>query len=124
MVAPLDVHFDEDNIFQPDVIYIARERLDIIRDGYVFGAPDLVVEIVSDSTGRRDKTIKKDVYERYGVKEYWLADPIYRTIDQFVLREGRYELAATKTEGDMLVSPTIPCLSIDLDAVFPVDLRQ
>lgn len=124
LLAPLDVHLDEDNILQPDVIYIARDRLDIIRDGYVFGAPDLVVEILSDSTGRRDKTIKKDAYERFGVKEYWLADPVYRTVDQFVLREARYELAATLTEGDRLVSPTIPCLSIDLNAVFPADLRQ
>ncbi|MFD0673373.1 Uma2 family endonuclease [Cohnella sp. GCM10027633] len=124
MLGPLDVHLDEDNIFQPDVIYIARARLDIIRDGFVFGAPDLVVEILSDSTARRDKTIKKTTYERFGVKEYWLADPIYRTVDQFVLREARYKLAATWTEGDRLVSPTISCLSIDLDAVFPKELRQ
>lgn len=124
LVAPMDVHLDEDNIFQPDVIYIAKERLDIVHDGFVYGVPDLVVEILSDSTGRRDKTIKKTVYERFGVKEYWLADPVYRTLDQFVLRDGRYMLEATLSEGDTLASPTIPCLTIDLDKIFLQNLRQ
>ncbi len=124
ILLALDVHFDDDNIFQPDVIYISRERLDIIQGGFVFGAPDLVVEILSESTGGRDKTIKKKTYERFGVKEYWLADPQYRTVDQFVLQEGRYELAATLLESDTLVSATVPCLTIDLSVIFPADMRQ
>jgi len=124
LLAPMDVHFDENNIVQPDVIYITRERLDIIRDGFVFGVPDLLVEILSESTGRHDKIVKKALYEKFGVKEYWLADPIYRIVDQFVLRERRYQLAATLSEGDTLTSPTVPCLSIDLDIVLPDNLRQ
>jgi Uma2 family endonuclease len=119
LLAPMDVHFDADNVVQPDVIYIARENLSIIRDGFVFGVPDLLVEILSESTGRRDKTIKKSLYERFGVKEYWLADPIYRLVEQFVLIDGRYELTATLTEQDQLHSSTIPCLIIGLTAVFP-----
>lgn len=124
LLAPMDVHFDEDNIVQPDVIYISRENLGIIRDGFVFGVPDLVVEILSESTGKRDKTIKKSLYERFGVLEYWLADPVYRTIDQFVLEDGRYRLAATLTEQDRLDSPTIPCLEIDLMTIFPLDTKD
>lgn len=124
LLAPLDVHFDEENIVQPDVIYISAENLGIIRDGYVFGVPDLLVEILSESTGKRDKTIKKNLYERFGVPVYWLADPIYRTVDQFVLEEGGYRLAATLTEEDRLVSRTIPCLSVDLGGIFPEDSRQ
>ncbi|MFB9275957.1 Uma2 family endonuclease [Cohnella cellulosilytica] len=124
LLAPMDVHFDENNIVQPDVIYIASERLDMIHDGFVFGVPDLLVEILSESTGRHDKKVKKALYEQFGVKEYWLADPIYRTVDQFVLQEGRYELAATLSEGDTLTSPTVPCLAIDLSAIFPENLRQ
>jgi Uma2 family endonuclease len=119
LLAPLDVHFDEENIVQPDVIYIARERLGIIRDGFIFGVPDLVVEILSESTGRRDKTIKKALYERFGVKEYWLADPIYRTMEQFVLTGSEYRLAATLTELDRLKSSTVPCLEMDLGSIFP-----
>jgi Uma2 family endonuclease len=124
LLAPLDVHFDENNIVQPDVIYIANENLGIIQGGYVFGVPNLLVEILSDSTGRRDKTIKKALYERYGVQEYWLVDPIYRTLDQFVLLEGEYRLSAILTEDDRLISPTIPCLTIDLHSIFPEDSRQ
>jgi Uma2 family endonuclease len=124
LLAPMDVHFDEENIVQPDVIYICKENIGIIRDGFVFGVPDLLVEILSDSTGRRDKTIKKALYERCGVKEYWLADPIYRTIDQFVLENVGYRLMATLTEADRLQSPIIPCLNIDLSVIFPEDSRQ
>jgi Uma2 family endonuclease len=124
LLAPLDVHFDEENIVQPDVIYIAKENLGIIQGGFVFGVPNLLVEILSDSTGRRDKTIKKALYERYGVQEYWLVDPTYRTLDQFVLLEGKYHLAAILTEDDRLISPTIPCLTFDLLSIFPEDSRQ
>ncbi|HZG77814.1 MAG TPA: Uma2 family endonuclease [Paenibacillus sp.] len=120
MIAPLDVHFDEENVLQPDVIYIRNERLSIIRDGYIYGVPDLVVEVLSASTGRRDKTIKKATYERFGVKEYWLADPAYRVVDQYVLDDGgKYAHAATLTEDDKLRSPTVPCLEIDLGSIFP-----
>ncbi len=119
LLAPMDVHFDEDNIVQPDVIYIANENLGIIRDGFVFGVPDLLVEILSESTGRRDKTVKKALYERSGVREYWLVDPIYRIVEQFVLTDQRYQLEATLTEEERLTSPTIPCLTIELSAIFP-----
>ncbi len=120
MIAPLDVHFDEDNILQPDVIYIRNDRLSMIRDGYIYGVPDLVVEVLSRSTGRRDKTIKKATYERFGVKEYWLADPEYRVVDQYALDDGgKYAHAATLTEDDILRSPTVPCLEIDLGTIFP-----
>lgn len=124
ILAPMDVHFDEDNIVQPDVIYIARDNLDIIRDGFVFGVPDLVVEILSKSTGQRDKTIKKALYERFGVKEYWLADPEYRIVEQFVLEDRHYRLAATLTEQDKLVSTTVPCLQVDLNSIFPDNDRN
>lgn len=122
LFAPLDVHFDEKNIFQPDVIFIANENRGIIRDGFIFGPPDLVVEILSESTARRDKTIKKNGYERFGVKEYWLADPIYKIIEQYVLVEGQYKLVATLSEEDRLVSAVVPCLALELSDVFADDL--
>lgn len=119
LFAPLDVHFDEDNIVQPDLIYIARDHMDIIRDGYIFGVPDLVVEILSDSTAKRDKTIKKRLYEKFGVKEYWVVDPLYRLVEQFVLNNERYVLEEVLTEEDVLTARTISCLTIDLNNIFP-----
>lgn len=118
LIAPMDVHFDKDNILQPDILYVRKENKGIIRDGYVYGAPDLVVEILSDSTARNDKTIKKATYENFGVPEYWLVDPVYRLVDQFVLIDGEYRLAKTWTEEDNLASLTVPCLSIGLSTVF------
>lgn len=119
LLAPMDVHFDEENVVQPDVIYIANGNKGIIRGGFVFGVPDLLVEILSRSTGNRDKTVKKALYERYGVKEYWLADPVYQVVEQFVLDNGRYLLAAVLTEEDRLISATVPCLAFDLEGFFP-----
>jgi Uma2 family endonuclease len=122
LVAPMDVHFDEgDNIAQPDLIFIANENRAIIRDGFVFGAPDLVVEVLSESTGRRDKTVKRALYERFGVKEYWIVDPVYRTVDQLLLVNGTYQWVATLTEGDVLISPQFECISFTVSSVFPAD---
>lgn len=119
ILAPMDVHFDEDNIAQPDLIYITNANISIIRNGFVYGAPDMVVEVLSPSTGRKDKTVKKAMFERFGVKEYWLFDPTYRTVDQFVLIDSEYRLAATLTDTDTLTSSLFPCVSIELSEIFP-----
>lgn len=119
ILAPMDVHFDIDNIAQPDLIYIVNANRSILRDGYVFGAPDLVIEVLSSSTGRKDKTVKKAMFEQFGVKEYWLLDPTYRTVDQFVLMDGEYRLIATLTDQDQLTSPLFSCVVLDLNAIFP-----
>ncbi|PRX61506.1 Uma2 family endonuclease [Cohnella sp. SGD-V74] len=118
LLAPMDVHFDEENILQPDILYIRGENRGIIRDGYVYGAPDLVVEILSGSTARRDKTLKKSTYEKFGVGEYWLVDPVYRLVEQFAIVDGEYRLLATWSEEDVLVAATVACLTVDLSAVF------
>lgn len=121
LLAPMDVHFDEtgDNIAQPDLIYITNANRAIIRDGYVFGTPDLLVEVLSGSTARKDKTVKLDMYARFGVPEYWIVDPVYRTVDQLELVEGQYGKLTVKTEDDVLHSQLYPCMSIVLKDVFP-----
>lgn len=118
LVAPMDVGFDEDNTVQPDVIYIANENLHIIKDDMIKGVPDLLIEILSPSTGAKDKVRKKALYERFGVREYWIVDPTYSTIDQLVLTDGKYQLAATYDENDTLASPLFACISIDLRELF------
>jgi Uma2 family endonuclease len=118
LVAPIDVYLDEKNTFQPDVIFISNENLSIIQDDRIYGAPDLVVEILSPSTGKRDKTTKKETYGSFGVKEYWIVDPIHQTIDQFLLNNQTYNLHATLIPGDMMRSPLFSCINIDIDTVF------
>jgi Uma2 family endonuclease len=81
-VSPIDVVLDEARalVVQPDVIFIAAARQHIVRDR-VWGAPDLVVEVLSPGTARRDRTQKLRWYRQYGVKECWLVDPLRRRVD-------------------------------------------
>lgn len=118
LVAPMDVELDPDNIVQPDVIFISNENLHIIQDDWIKGAPDLLVEVLSPSTGSKDKVRKKALYERFGIKEYWIVDPMYFTVDQFVLNDGVYQLTATYDDTGTLRSPYFDCISIELQELF------
>ena len=91
----LDVHFPDGNLFRPDFIFVctANDNLVFDNENETFhGVPDMVAEIFSHSTMKNDLTVKKDVYERNGVKEYWIIDPWRETIDVYLLRNGKYEL--------------------------------
>ncbi|WP_379395615.1 Uma2 family endonuclease [Paenibacillus lentus] len=118
LFAPLDVHFDEANILQPDIIFIRNENLHIINDGYIKGVPDLLIEIMSPSSGAIDKVKKKAVYEQFGVSEYWIVDPHYATVDQFLLVDDKYQLAATYDNSGKVESPQLACLSVELTKMF------
>ena len=85
-----DLYLTEEDRFVPDVMVVC-DRDKIRRDG-VHGAPDLVVEVLSPSTMRNDRMRKKEVYQACGVREYWLVDPENRTIEQYLLQNGRLEL--------------------------------
>ncbi|HEX7056838.1 MAG TPA: Uma2 family endonuclease [Bacilli bacterium] len=119
LYSPIDVYLDEDNQFQPDLVYILHENGEIIKEKRIEGAPDLVLEILSPSTGQNDKIRKKRQYERFGVKEFWIADPTHRTVDQFMLANGKFVLYETYGAADLLTSPLFSCISIDLSKVFP-----
>ena len=85
-----DVYLSETDQVIPDVVIVCN--LDLLRDGRVNGAPDLIVEILSPSTARNDKLRKKALYEKYGVKEYWIVDPLNKTIEVYHLIEGKLVL--------------------------------
>ena len=116
--APRDVVFSDTNIVQPDLLFISNERMHIDTEAEVWGGPDLVVEILSPSTEARDRTVKRALYARHGVNEYWLVDADARTIAVLLLGEQGFEPVATYGEGDTLVSPTLPGFSILVDEVF------
>ena len=89
----LDVHFPDGSIYKPDLIVVKKENENIIDwQGVIHGTPDMVAEIISKSTRKNDTTIKKDTYEKFGVKEYWIVNPYMQTIDVYILRDGKYEL--------------------------------
>lgn len=120
VTAPMDVYLDAENVVQPDIIYISNENTQIVTPRRIEGAPDLVVEILSPSTGTRDKIRKKSLYARYGIKEYWIVDPVHTTVDQFVLVDEHYLLHATYGEQDTVTSPELSCISVDLLPIFQV----
>ena len=80
-VAPCDVILSEMDVLQPDVLLVSRERSSIVQEKGVFGAPDLVAEVLSPATAERDRTVKTKLYARAGVREIWLVDPASRTVE-------------------------------------------
>ncbi|MBE8952622.1 MAG: Uma2 family endonuclease [Quinella sp. 1Q7] len=91
----LDVHFPDGNLFKPDFAFISAANSKIVIDNKhstIHGVPDMVAEIFSRSTMKRDISVKKDIYERNGVKEYWMIDPWRESISVYLLRDGKFEL--------------------------------
>jgi Uma2 family endonuclease len=88
--APYDVYLDQKNAFQPDLIFISNENLYKIQENGLYGAPDLVIEVLSPGTAKYDKGKKKTVYERCGVKEYWIVDPATKAVSGYSLQQERY----------------------------------
>ena len=106
------------NIIQPDIIFVSKEREHIITPANIQGAPDLIVEILSPSTGRRDRTTKRDLYARHGVEEYWIADPEAQTVIVMLLKDGAFETVGEYVIEDTLISPTLEGFSVRLDSIF------
>jgi Uma2 family endonuclease len=91
-IAPYDVYLNSRNAFQPDIIFISNENLHRIKNNGLHGAPDLVIEILSPGTWRQDKEDKKYEYERSGVKEYWMIDPVDKSTEGFQLAAGEFQV--------------------------------
>ncbi len=90
-----DVHFPDGSLFKPDFIFVSAEKAKSLfedKNMTFHGVPDMVAEIFSRSTMKRDIGIKKDVYERNGVREYWIIDPYTEYIQVYLLRDGKYFL--------------------------------
>ncbi|MEO0207833.1 MAG: Uma2 family endonuclease [candidate division WOR-3 bacterium] len=118
-VSPIDVLFSGDVVLQPDIVYVSKERLGIIGEKAIMGAPDLVVEIVSPSTARRDIFVKKGIYEEFGVKEYWIVYPEEKAVEVWVLGEkGKYELYSFAEKEGKVKSKVLEGLEVDLKEVF------
>jgi Uma2 family endonuclease len=118
-VAPVDIVFDVDNVLQPDVFWVAPDSLcEPVEDRYFHGSPDLVIEILSPTTARRDRDVKFVLYEKYGAREYWLIDPdarfveVYRRNDERLIRLGFFG------QGEKFTSPVLENSTLDVDTLF------
>ena len=115
-VAPVDVVLSDYDVLVPDIGFVRAERLTIIADGVVKGAPDLVVEVLSPSSLQRDKSSKFKQYSLYGVKEYWIVDPDKQTIEVHDLEEQKR--IAIFGSRQRLNSPTFPDINLEMCKIF------
>ncbi|MDO8141364.1 MAG: Uma2 family endonuclease [Candidatus Brocadiales bacterium] len=115
--APFDILFSDEDIVQPDVIFVSNENKKVITKDNIKGSPDLLVEMLSPSTSRRDIGIKKKLYARHGVREYWIVDPERETVDVLRLKGREFE---SKRYGipDCLSSNVIKGLMIEVKEIF------
>lgn len=116
--APIDVVLSEHNVVQPDILYVARERLGIIKEANIQGAPDLVVEILSPSDAEWDRVTKRRVYARFGVREFWIVGPEGRNIEVCVFRDCELKTFQVYPPGTRLSSPLLNDFTLDVAEVF------
>ena len=119
--APFDVVLGEpgeEQVVQPDILFVSQQRRDIIHEEGVRGAPDLVVEVLSPATAEKDRVFKRRLYAKYGVQEYWIVDPQEGTVEVLTLGERGYERAGLYTKSEVLESPLLVGLRIPLSEVF------
>ncbi len=117
--APIDVFLDGENSIQPDLLFIPTADAQIVTNDGIMGAPPLVVEIISPSSGYRDRVEKAALYRRFGVQEYWLVDPQEELIEILALTNGRYDtLSAASPDEGQLVSGVLPGLMLTVADLF------
>ncbi len=117
--SPVDVVFDKSNILQPDIIFIARDNLSIVTEKNIQGPPNLVIEILSPSTIRKDRISKLRVYARFEVKNVWIIDPDNQTLEAFELgKEKNYHLISSIAGEEEFRPSLFPDLIIPLKEIW------
>jgi Uma2 family endonuclease len=116
-VAPYDVVLDASTVLEPDIVFVSKTRQSIIKPGCIEGVPDLVVEVLSDSSRTIDRFVKRDRYAEFGVPEYWLLDPFEPRIEVLRLEGGKYRALSASGPGETLESPTFPGLRIPVSSL-------
>ena len=120
--APFDVLFSEEDIVQPDIIFVSNENRKIITKDNIKGTPDLLIEILSPGTSKRDLGIKKKLYAKNGVREYWIVDPAQETIEVLNLKEGAFRGKSYNMgvmgQTSRLSSSVIQGFDIDIKEIF------
>lgn len=117
--APTDVYLDDNNGVVPDISFVANERNFLIENGeYIAGPPDLIVEIISPGSVKRDRVEKKELYERFSVKEFWLIDPANRTVEIYLIEQDAYLLHAFLEEEGKLTATTAKGFEMEISELF------
>ncbi len=117
-IAPIEVYLDEHNIPQPDIAWVAANSPCQIEELRLIGAPDLVVEILSPSTAKRDKTDKFSLYEQHGTREYWIVDPQYQQIEVWARSEDKFQRQGVFAAGDTFESAALGGKTVEVAPIF------
>jgi len=117
VTGPIDMVLSAHRVMQPDVAFVAKDRLSIIGRS-INGPVDLAVEIISLGGRDRDRLQKRDLYEQYGVQEFWLVDPEAQTVEVLCLEQGRYQLHARFTLGQNATSRLLPGFEMPVTVLF------
>lgn len=120
LASPIDVYLSEKETYQPDIIFISTSRRNIIGEKKIEGAPDLVVEILSPTTGYYDLTHKKRMYAESGVKEYWVVDPVEKTFEVWENVGGDFRLISSARAQGAVRSKLLEGFEITLAKVLEV----
>jgi Uma2 family endonuclease len=124
VVSPADVYFDDYNVLQPDLFWVDKDNPNCqLSEGYWRGAPDLVIEVLSKSTSKRDRGVKFKLYEHYGVKEYWIVDPTEQNLQVWQSIEGVFRLFDVLDATQVLASPLLK-QDIQLATIFPQETTE
>jgi len=115
LAAPMDVVLDDDNVVEPDLLFVRTDHIAQVGEKYIEGPPDLVVEISSTSTRRLELVRKRELYERHRVAEYWYVDLDADRVEIYMLTGDRYETPRISSRGELLESTQLPGLSIPVD---------
>jgi len=115
----LGVHLTEKDIVIPDIVVLCDPNK--LKNDGIHGAPDLIAEILSPGTAKRDKGYKKLLYERCGVKEYWIVDPYNHFIEVYLLTDGKYVQTGVYQKPDTFKTSLYDDLVIDANEVFEVN---
>ena len=120
-LAPYDVVFSEVDVVEPDLLYLSNERAkEVLTPLHARGVPELVIEIASKGTRKRDETVKRRLYEKAGVSEYWIVDPEVDVVRIYRKKSDRFgrPFELSREAGEVLTTPLLPGLDIPLARVF------
>jgi Uma2 family endonuclease len=118
--APMDVVLDKNNVVQPDIIFIAKDNSAIIKD-VIKGVPDCLIEIISPGYVKYDRVMKYNLYEKFGVKEYWIVDPGNQVVEIFTLESKKYKLHSYTEVKGKVQSKVIKGLGVEVKKIFQKD---
>ncbi|MCH1912437.1 Uma2 family endonuclease [Leptospira noguchii] len=115
--SPIDVYLDEHNVVQPDLLFISQARSFIIQEKRIEGAPDWIAEILLEGNTYHDLKTKKKLYEKHGVLEYWIVDPMERSVEVYRNGESGFTLFSSVSSGK-IASVLLDGFSVEIDSIF------